>query len=101
MVGCSWGRGAPIEICGFPPIRQNCKKQVPFDDLRFATVAPYEQGWLSDEVSRPCDRKKSQERGTELLLRTEHGVHCKRNSLEAGRAAQDDRVAVVRPLEAD
>jgi len=25
-------------------------------------------------------------------LRIEHGVHCKRNSLEAGRAAQDDKV---------
>jgi hypothetical protein len=39
--------------------------------------APYEQGWLRVEASRPCDRKKSQERGTELLSQIEHGVHCK------------------------
>ena len=53
--------------------------------------APYEQGWLRVEVSRPFDRKKPKGRGTELLLRIEHGVHRKINSLEAGRAAQGDR----------
>jgi len=42
------------------------------DVTRIATrVAPYEQGWFRVEVSRPCDRKKSQGRGTEHLRRVE------------------------------
>ena len=49
-----------------------------FDFLRCAMVGPDERGWSRVEVSRPCDRKKSQKRGMGLLWRV---VHYSRRNL--------------------
>ena len=42
---------------------------------------PHERGWFRFEVSRPCDKVKSQGRGTEPLWRMRYGVHCIRDRM--------------------